>query len=119
MKCGGLHSVNSIGQTTPGTSKVGAHNVMQASLKSMRPARRTSSLFVIGLGLMTALGCAAADSGPAYPDLRFDFALIGDTPYNEMQETNQFPNLMQELNSQSLAFIVHDGDFKSGSTACT
>ncbi len=103
----------------PGASKVGALNLMQSLLKSIFPALRTPWVFVIGLALVSALEGGAADSKPAYSDLRFDFALIGDTPYNEMQETNQFPNLMEELNSQRLAFIVHDGDFKSGSTPCT
>ncbi len=69
---------------------------------------------------LAAAGCSAvASSKPAYPDVRLDFALIGDTPYNELQETNQFPNLLDDLNRARVAFVVHNGDFKSGSTPCT
>ena len=38
-----------------------------------------------------------------------EFALIGDTPYQAAQE-KEFNNLMQTLNSEELAFVVHDGD---------
>ncbi|MEY2408227.1 MAG: hypothetical protein QOF48_897 [Verrucomicrobiota bacterium] len=76
--------------------------------------------FILGcLAIGASLLPAAAASPPTYPDARFDFALIGDTPYNEAQETNQFPNLIEELNRARLAFIIHDGDIKSGSTPCT
>jgi hypothetical protein len=54
-----------------------------------------------------------------YRDLRFDFALIGDTPYDDEQETNLFPNLIDELNRARVAFVVHVGDIKSGSTPCS
>lgn len=49
----------------------------------------------------------------------YDFALIGDTPYSDEQVTNLFPNLMADINRAKLAFVVHDGDIKSGSTPCT
>ncbi len=48
---------------------------------------------------------------------RFEFGLIGDLPYTSDQET-QFLNLRDEINQSKLAFVVHDGDFKSGSTLC-
>jgi hypothetical protein len=54
-----------------------------------------------------------------YPQFRYDFALIGDTPYDAAQETNYFPNLITELNAAKLAFIVHDGDIKAGATPCS
>jgi hypothetical protein len=49
----------------------------------------------------------------------FDFALIGDTPYNADQVTSQFPNVIAELNAAKLEFVVHDGDIKDGASACT
>lgn len=49
----------------------------------------------------------------------FDLALIGDTPYTPQQETNLFPNMIEDLNAAELAFVVHNGDIKSGGTACT
>lgn len=48
----------------------------------------------------------------------FEFALIGDLPYDAEQEA-KFPNLIAEINQSQLAFVVHDGDIKSGSTPCT
>ena len=56
---------------------------------------------------------------PASVDLKFDFALIGDTPYDEAQATNYFPNLIEDLNRARLEFVVHDGDIKAGATPCT
>jgi hypothetical protein len=49
----------------------------------------------------------------------FEFALIGDMPYTDEASTNLFPNLIREINQARLAFVVHDGDIKSGSAPCT
>jgi hypothetical protein len=49
---------------------------------------------------------------------KFKVGLIGDFPYNPLQE-QQAENLFDELNGEKLAFVAHDGDIKSGSTACT
>jgi len=38
------------------------------------------------------------------------FALIGDMPYNAKQE-EEVHNLIEVLNKENLAFVVHDGDF--------
>jgi hypothetical protein len=51
--------------------------------------------------------------------MKFEFALIGDTPYDEAQETNLFPNLVADLNRAKLAFVIHDGDIKSGASPCS
>ena len=48
----------------------------------------------------------------------FEIGLIGDIPYNALQE-EQTARLFQELDGEKLAFITHDGDIKSGSSACT
>lgn len=53
------------------------------------------------------------------PGARYEFALIGDVPYDETQSREAFPNMIEELNAADLAFVVHDGDIKSGSTPCT
>jgi hypothetical protein len=50
---------------------------------------------------------------------RFDFGLIGDVPYSEQDATNAFPNMIADLNRARLEFVVHDGDIKSGASACT
>ena len=49
---------------------------------------------------------------------KFEFALIGDMPYNANEE-KQFSNLIKDINRSQVKFTVHDGDFKSGSSPCT
>lgn len=65
------------------------------------------------IGLVTGCSTCASRSKP------FHFALIGDTPYNDQQVTNHFPNMIRELNAAHLEFVVHDGDIKSGTSPCT
>jgi hypothetical protein len=73
-------------------------------------------LLALAGGLGESIGQAQSASSP---DLRYDFALIGDMPYDDAQATNYFPNLIAELNRARLAFVVHDGDIKAGATPCT
>ncbi len=46
----------------------------------------------------------------------FTFAAIGDVPYGPHEE---FAALIDKINTQSLAFTIHVGDIKSGSTVCS
>ena len=46
------------------------------------------------------------------------FGLFGDTPYGRW-EREQLPELMGEMDREDLAFVVHDGDIKSGSSVCS
>jgi hypothetical protein len=73
--------------------------------------------------LLNLAGCgtpaARRATQAAPPGSRYEFALIGDVPYDELQITNLFPNLIEELNRAPLAFVVHDGDIKAGATPCT
>jgi hypothetical protein len=46
----------------------------------------------------------------------FTFAAIGDVPYGPHEE---FAALVDKINSKSLAFTIHVGDIKSGSTVCS
>src|SRR5436190_3609905 len=64
-------------------------------------------------GVMLMAGCAHRDRGA------FEFALIGDVPYTEQARTNSFPNMVREINKADVAFVVHDGDIKSGASPCT
>ena len=64
---------------------------------------------VIGLGTLSYAQSAA--------DKPFEFALIGDLPYSPEQET-KFPSLIADINISPAAFVVHDGDIKSGSSLC-
>jgi hypothetical protein len=46
---------------------------------------------------------------------RYSVGLWGDMPYSDEQASIGVPNLVADMNSQNLAFTVHDGDLKAGS----
>ncbi|HEX7072062.1 MAG TPA: hypothetical protein VF190_14710, partial [Rhodothermales bacterium] len=62
-------------------------------------------------------GCLATRSGPTGTG-SFSFALIGDQQYDPAGEAG-FERLMQDLNAEELAFIVHLGDVKASRVPCT
>jgi hypothetical protein len=71
------------------------------------------------LGTVLVLtGCAVLRGGGTAHPTRFDIGLIGDLPYSAADE-QQFPHLMQAVNDANLAFVVHNGDFKSGVSPCS
>jgi len=77
-------------------------------------------LMVLILVLVAAFASTAAFAEPkqrASSSKPFDIGLIGDFPYAPEQQ-QEAENLLDELNGENLAFITHDGDIKSGSTAC-
>lgn len=71
------------------------------------------------LALVLALAVSGCATWCSSRDKAFNFALIGDIPYNAEQTTNSFPNMIQEINRAKVEFVVHDGDIKSGSDSCT
>ena len=49
----------------------------------------------------------------------FAFALIGDMPYGA-EGNLKYPNVIADINAdRKLAFVVHDGDIKNGSSLCS
>jgi hypothetical protein len=52
------------------------------------------------------------------PSGRFEFGLIGDLLYTAQEEA-EFPSLIASMNRAKLEFIIHDGDFKNGSSLCS
>ena len=46
------------------------------------------------------------------------FGLFGDTPYNRW-EREHLPDLIAEMDGENLAFVIHDGDIKSGDGVCS
>lgn len=81
-------------------------------------------LTTVLLAVLFNCGCATQRSGGGIrlfsgPGTRFEFALIGDVPYDEVQSRELFPNMIEDMNAADLDFVVHDGDIKSGSTPCT
>ena len=61
------------------------------------------------LGVLLALP-AQADS--------FSFGLFGDTPYTQWERLH-LPDLIADMDRENLAFVIHDGDIKSGSDECS
>lgn len=50
---------------------------------------------------------------------KFEFALIGDVPYNETDYW-KFDNVVADINAdKKLKWVMHAGDFKNGSTPCS
>jgi hypothetical protein len=79
--------------------------------------------------IVGALFAAAGIAGVALADDRdgdrgdgrgssYLVGLWGDLPYSDQQETSGVPNLVADMNRAGLAFSVHDGDIKSGSSRC-
>jgi len=71
---------------------------------------------LLGLMVVALLGptprtMVRADNGHRDP---FTIGLWGDLPYNDDQALNGVPHLIADMNSQPLAFTVHDGDLKAG-----
>ena len=73
--------------------------------------KRGLSLFLLWLA-----ACAAQPPAPSPGVL--NFGLMGDTPYSEAQVRRLEP-LIDELNAEPLAFVVHIGDITSGTGPCT
>jgi hypothetical protein len=72
--------------------------------------------------------CLAVSTTVAYgfdrdnEDEKFEayaIGLWGDLPYSALQASTGIPNLIADMNAQRLAFTVHDGDLKAGSSECT
>lgn len=49
---------------------------------------------------------------------RFSFAIVGDAPYNALEEP-AFAQELKEIDREDLAFVVHIGDIKSGGSPCS
>jgi hypothetical protein len=75
----------------------------------MKHTRRIlASIFALALS-----ACSTVQPSPQ----AFQIGLFGDTGYSSF-EKQALPGLMAEMNREPLAFVVHDGDFKSGSSLC-
>jgi hypothetical protein len=70
--------------------------------------------------LLALAGCSAHILPPLpsafHPPI--GFALIGDTPYSEM-EASQLDAMIGEMNREELAFVIHVGDITSGRGPCS
>ena len=96
--------------------------------RQARGTRRLREMCVkavaVPLLAMIALGCANADDGNDQGrgddggGYAYAVGLWGDLPYSAIQEVG-VTALIADMNAQRLAFTVHDGDLKAGSSECT
>lgn len=87
--------------------------------KAWRPIAGLAALAAQGLpgpGLGRAARAQATPAGST--DEAFWFGFIGDTPYNPLEE-DRLAKVVDALNAQALRFVLHVGDFKSSSEACS
>ena len=73
--------------------------------------------FVLALTATLAQGDTGA-LAQGHAGARFSFAVIGDTPYSAGEEW-MFADMLKDIDSDDLAFVVHIGDIKSGSSPCS
>src|SRR3989449_4603590 len=79
------------------------------------PAKGGTTMRVPGTLIVSALvlwlgGCATDRAVSQTSAAGFDFALIGDMPYDGRQE-KEFDHLMKDIDAADVAFVVHNGDF--------
>ena len=71
--------------------------------------------------LLLALSACAAHVAPPLPSAEraaLRFALIGDTPYGAL-EAAALDSMIEDINREDLAFVIHVGDITSGQGPCT
>ena len=68
------------------------------------------SAVIVSYLIVSLSGCAGLQGESVIQGTRFEFALIGDVPYDARHE-KEFANVMKEINAANLAFVVHNGDF--------
>ena len=68
------------------------------------------SVLIVSCVTLFLLGCATVPAERGIQGARFEFALIGDVPYDGRTE-KEFANVMKQINAADLAFVVHNGDF--------
>ena len=74
-------------------------------VRSGPPAALSALYFTLVLA-----GCSTMHGDRAVQSASFEFALIGDVPYDARHE-KEFVHVMKEVNAADLAFVVHNGDF--------
>ncbi len=72
-------------------------------------------LWLVSGGLFS---CTTTKPGPASGASPFSFALIGDMPY-AVEDVDKFERLIGDVNAESVQWVLHVGDIKTGGTPCT
>lgn len=103
------------GLSSPGSNlraSVARRRLLKASALLSTPALSLASLSSAGGAAGSAAGEANAD------DNAFWFGLVGDAPYFEF-ETGNFERVLAATGNEGLRFLIHIGDFKASTEACT
>jgi hypothetical protein len=82
------------------------------AIKSMTTRKYCHLPILLLLWSLTAVVSAQARFQP------ITIGLFGDTSYSQ-RERDLLPELMAEMDSEDLAFVIHDGDIKSGGSVCS
>jgi hypothetical protein len=83
----------------------------------------TRTLVVLGAVIIGSISIVVAQGNNGIGGINgnanaaYAIGLWGDLPYSAVQESVGLPNLIDDMNSQKLAFTVHDGDLKTGNAA--
>jgi hypothetical protein len=77
--------------------------------------KRRLSILLLGIAVSTAHTPLPL---PSAVDSGFAFGLIGDTPYSTL-EALALDAMIEEMNREQLAFVIHVGDITSGVGPCT
>src|SRR5687768_17987508 len=98
---------------------------MSATTTGTREGRRMTSRHALMAVLMAAAVTTVVvaqgrsqESGANNDDREggaYAIGMWGDLPYSDLQALVGVPNLIADMNSQNLAFTVHNGDLKAGS----
>jgi hypothetical protein len=85
------------------------------------PVTRTfvvlGAVIIGGVSVVVAQGNNGMGGINGNANAAYAVGLWGDLPYSAVQESVGLPNLIDDMNSQKLAFTVHDGDLKTGNAA--
>jgi hypothetical protein len=74
-------------------------------------------IVVGGISIALAQGNSGIGGVMGQANAAYAIGVWGDLPYSAIQESVGLPNLIDDMNSQQLAFTVHDGDLKTGNAA--
>ena len=82
-------------------------------MRQVRYALLTTLAMLIIAGIGNRVAARDDQDGDSEHEA-YAIGLWGDLPYSAIQATVGVPNLIADMNSQRLAFTVHDGDLKTG-----
>jgi hypothetical protein len=77
--------------------------------------------FVGTVVVLSGSGCAGLNGNnvTAGTASGFSFGLWGDMPYKKAGDDAKLPAVLASINASDIAFSIHDGDIKDGSSKCT